>query len=59
MTAVAEDVQHARAARARLPFLAGVERAPGRAARPTTPVGRASRETLAAGGKRLRPLLVC
>ena len=56
MTVVAQDISTLAGART-LPFLAGVEE---RLAAQLADdlVGRASRETLAAGGKRLRPLLV-
>ena len=56
MTTVANDVTTLAGART-LPFLAGVEQRLA-AQLADDSVGRASRETLAAGGKRLRPLLV-
>jgi len=56
VTAVAQDVSTLAGART-LPFLAGVEERLA-AQLADDSVGRASRETLAAGGKRLRPLLV-
>jgi geranylgeranyl pyrophosphate synthase len=56
VTAVVQDVSTLAGPRT-LPFLAAVEQRLA-AQLADDPVGRASRETLAAGGKRLRPLLV-